>query len=183
MLRKSDIDKKLDKYIRQNLGKGHSKASIKNILVKHGYDESYVEKSIRKQTEISFVNRLSIVTIMLFLAIIAIANFKIIDSGLTGFVVGEEAIDQYLILDLQYENYTLILNNVRLLEAQGIIGDFENTGFLIVLSGENGRLDSFYQEFNEGNNLVYVKYNISIKKIGVYDKSNLLIEVELDKLI
>ena len=181
MLKKTDIDRKLRKYIRQNLSRGYSKKSIKDTLVKHGYDESYVNKSIHKETELKFVNKYSILSIILFFVIVAIANLKLIDSGLTGFVINEQTPNKYLVIDLNNVNYTLTINNIKIIEAQGLIGDFENTGYLIVIEGET--MGSFYQTLIEGNNQIYLPYNKSMKKIEIYDKSNLMIEIELNKFI
>ena len=67
MLSKNKIDKKLKNYIKENLSKGYSKHAVRHVLVKHGYDENYVDGLIRKHSELQFVKVYSIFVSLLFI--------------------------------------------------------------------------------------------------------------------
>ncbi|MBI2652354.1 hypothetical protein HYX00_02705, partial [Candidatus Woesearchaeota archaeon] len=70
MLSKNKIDKKLRKYIKGHLSKGYSKHAVKHVLVKHGYDESYVNGLLKKHSELEFVKKYAIIVSLIFIILI-----------------------------------------------------------------------------------------------------------------
>ncbi|MBI3027108.1 hypothetical protein HYY70_03265 [Candidatus Woesearchaeota archaeon] len=79
MLSKRKIDKKLKKYVKDHLSKGHSNSAVKKVLVEHGYDENYVEGLFKKHYELQFIKKYAIIVSMLF--IISFFSFNFIMMG------------------------------------------------------------------------------------------------------
>ena len=96
MLSKKKIDKKLRKYIRDYLSKGYTKHAVRHVLVKHGYDESYVEGLLKKHFELEFIKKYAIAALILF--VISFFSNSLISTNqaqkITGFAaklsVGDE---------------------------------------------------------------------------------------------
>ncbi|MDP3765823.1 MAG: hypothetical protein Q8R04_04890, partial [Nanoarchaeota archaeon] len=83
---KKKIDKKLRNYVKEHLSRGYSKKAVKHVLVRHGYDESYVDGLIRKHSELQIVKGYSILISLLFLiSVFAFNPAK--QSQITGYAV------------------------------------------------------------------------------------------------
>src|SRR3989344_4634274 len=76
MLSKNKIDKRLKKYVKEHLGKGYSKHSVKKVLVNYGYDEFYIDRLLSEHSEQKFVKLYTIFVSLLF--IISIFSFNLI---------------------------------------------------------------------------------------------------------
>ncbi|MBI2660607.1 hypothetical protein HYX07_05585 [Candidatus Woesearchaeota archaeon] len=88
MLSKKRIDKRLRNYVKEHLSKGYSRHAVKHILVRHGYDENYVDGLIRKHSELQIVKGYSVFISLLFL--ISIFAFNLISekqAQVTGYAV------------------------------------------------------------------------------------------------
>ena len=75
MLNKKRINKKLRNYIKSYSRKGYSKHSITEVLVEHGYDESYVDGLIKKHHEVEFVKKYSLIGSLTFIFLLISLNF------------------------------------------------------------------------------------------------------------
>ena len=90
MLSKKRIDKKLKKYIKEHLSKGYSKGAIRKVLINHGYDENYIDRLLKRHSELQFVKIYTIFVSLLF--IISIFSLNLIlpknqQQRITGFAI------------------------------------------------------------------------------------------------
>ena len=74
MLSKNKIEKKLKGYVKGHLGKGYSKHAVKEVLVKHGYDESYIDKLLKRHSKLQFAKKSAIIALLLFTMSIFLFN-------------------------------------------------------------------------------------------------------------
>ncbi|MEK6827785.1 MAG: hypothetical protein AABX78_00385 [Nanoarchaeota archaeon] len=75
MLSKNNIDKKLNKYMKEHLSKGYSKHAVKKVLVNHGYDEFYVDGLLKRHSESQIVKKYAVFVSLLFLISFFSFNF------------------------------------------------------------------------------------------------------------
>ncbi|MBI3035762.1 hypothetical protein HYY71_05565 [Candidatus Woesearchaeota archaeon] len=80
MLSKNKIDRGLRKYVREHLSKGYSKRSVKHVLVKHGYDENYIDGLLKRHSQAQFVKAYSIFVSLLFVISIFAMNITTITN-------------------------------------------------------------------------------------------------------
>lgn len=92
MLNKNKIDKRLKSYIKEHLGKGYSKQAVREVLVAHGYEESYVNSLLRKHSQLKFVKVSSIsFSLLLIILMFAFNLFTIKNQSqkITGYALSD----------------------------------------------------------------------------------------------
>ena len=88
MLSKKKIDKRLRNYIKEHLSKGYSGHAVRHVLVRHGYDEDYVDGLIRRRSELQFIKIYSVFISLIFLvSVFAINLIPTKSQEITGYAV------------------------------------------------------------------------------------------------
>jgi len=91
MLRKNKVERNLKSYIRGHLKSGYSRHAVRKVLISHGYDEPYVDKLLRKHSELQFVRKYAIFVSLLFVVSFALFNsfspIQISSQEITGYAV------------------------------------------------------------------------------------------------
>ena len=95
MLTKKRIDNKLKEYIKKHSRQGYSEAALKKVLIKHGYDEHYVDTLLKKRSEIQFIKAYAV--LLSFLFVISIFLFELAPAKkqqqITAFVTGSYKVE------------------------------------------------------------------------------------------
>ena len=166
MISKIKIDRRLKKYIKEHSDKGYSKKAIRKVLTEHGYEENYIDVLVKKDSEAKFVKRYGIAIIALFF--IAALFFR---PQITGMVVSAEE-NKYIALNINYQDGTIKLNNLKITTAKDVIGENKGSFIFMGLAKENEILSETYQDIGaNGNYVVYIPYSSSLQRIEIYDSA------------
>ena len=154
------IDKKLKKqltgYIRESLSKGYSLKAIRKALIKYGYEESYIDNSIKtykKQSNITNYSTTAVLMLLLFSL-----GLLLIEPTQTGFVTINQESGYSDNVNLTTSNdyeYTWFIGNIGELKSLKLDGSISKEGSAKV-----------YLEYNNEYYLVFDSDKLSEEGIG-----------------